>query len=342
MKNLFLILVVISAITISCSSTNSGSYFGYKNKPEYTDTKPSSNNQQIPNTVNSNAGWVNPMNSNNTNSVNGFVYSDYSYRYNPYMYVPVMVPWWSQYQGWVSYPFPGSHLSVCYSNFWGYEWYSPYYTYHPWSGNYWGVWHNGYHNWYNQPVYSRNERPVQKNTYRSFGANRGTYSNTSSSRNVGSSSSRGNSNLGGTTSGRVETSSSRIRNESSTNSGNIFRGSESIPTSDRTSSTRSSSSNRGENKTFRPVESSRPTADRPASNNNGNVYRSNNDNSGSTSGRTYSAPSSNNGSSSSSRGSESNSGSSSGSSNRGSSGSSSSGSSSERGSSSGTSSGRTR
>lgn len=364
MKKLFLILAATATISFGCSSTNSSSgYFGYNNRPENNETSSSRQNQEVANTSGTNAGWVNPMaqNGNYANNQIDYVYADYSYRYNPHVYVPVIVPWWNSYNGWVSYPFPGSHLSLYYTNFWGYNWYSPWYTFHPYHGGYWGGhFVGGYHNWYNQPVYSRSSRPIDNNTYRSFGANRGSYSNQTRG-TVSTSSNRFRTGNDGNVSGRVESSSAR---NSSKNTSGAIRGSQNTSSSrENSSSVRSSTTNstRGDSRTFRPLnnpESSSRTVSTPSRQGStagsSNTFRSGNDNSNSNSGtfRNSGSSSSRSGSSSQpSRSTESKpsyqpapSSSGSSSSGRSSSGSSSSsgGSSSGRGSSSGSSSGRTR
>ena len=293
MKKFLIIMLATATLAIfGCSSTNSGGYFGYNNKPDYPDTKPAVQNQPAAVTGNSDAGWVNPMDqSNNSIRKLDYVYADYSYQYNPYIYVPVIVPWWNNYHGWVSYPFPGSHFSVYYSNFWGCNWYSPWYVYHPYYGGYWGSHYaSGYNHWYHQPVYTHNTRPVDKSTYRSFGENRGTYSNNRVRSTANSSSDRYR--TGTAVPGRVESSSQRGSANSAASTGNTYRSTSNTGSSRSNSAvTGGTSSSRNEVKTFKPFDNSSfgssstrtnatSTPSRQGSSaESSNTYRTNNNNS---------------------------------------------------------------
>ncbi len=175
-------ILLISALTllISTGCSNSGStresYFGYNNNPKFEEESENRLTEKVDNQ------WVNPLgnNKNQVSNYNDVVYQTNGLRYQEPMYIPVIVPWWSSYYGWMS-PYNNRRF---YSNsyydsygYCGYDWYSPWYEYHPYYGGYYYDWYRPHRSWYNYNSYTDNhDRPEKKESYRNFGASRGTYS----------------------------------------------------------------------------------------------------------------------------------------------------------------------
>ncbi len=173
-------VAVIGIILTGCSTTNTGEdYFGYspKHKVQEPDVRTIYDNNN--NNADDNQGtWQNPLSDNydNTYSNAGGVYNSY----NP-LYVPVIVPWWYNYYGWMSYPFyrrhyySGFYISFGYSPFDDYynDWYSPWYDYNPYYGYYWPTnTYYGYYGWFRQPYYAYNPGPAVPRKNRNFGPSR--------------------------------------------------------------------------------------------------------------------------------------------------------------------------
>ncbi len=178
--NTILVVILTALIAASCSSIGgSGSYFGYSNKPRANESRPSGDTQ----IQTSSQTWTNPMVKQTDDSRYQYLalrsedLRRNDYNYNRTVFVPVIVPWWSGYYGWVSVRHHGRWYYHPSSGFWGCGWYSPWYDYHPYYGRYWDPWAPWYHrSWYHQPVYAYStNKPNHRDTYRSFGANRGTY-----------------------------------------------------------------------------------------------------------------------------------------------------------------------
>ena len=183
MKKMLTLLASVAALALvssACTSVYTGEeYYGYSpthkqnNVQEmetlFDDEQKAEDNQ---------SDWQNPLANNEDNSTVEVrhVYYDYS----P-MYVPVVVPWWYGYYGWMSYPYSrygGSHfyMGFGYNPYydWYWDWYSPWYDYHPYYGYYWpGYNHHGwgYYGWFNQPYYAYNTDPAPRRN-RDFGPNR--------------------------------------------------------------------------------------------------------------------------------------------------------------------------
>lgn len=178
--NTILILIMTALFAVSCSSTGgTDSYFGYSNKPRANEPRPADDIQ----TQSSSQAWTNPMAKQTDDARNQEValrsedLRRNDYNYNRTVFVPVIVPWWSGYYGWVSVRHHSRWHHHPSSGFWGCGWYSPWYDYHPYYGRYWDPWAPWYHrSWYHQPVYAYStNKPNYRDTYRSFGANRGSY-----------------------------------------------------------------------------------------------------------------------------------------------------------------------
>lgn len=290
-KYIFLLLPIL---VMSCSTTSTNnSYYGFDNNPTERESEDLDD-----------ANWSNPM-ATNTNNNNDVVRNDNvdNSQYNGPVYVPVIVPWWNSYHGWGSVPRRRSGVYVHYSNYWGPEWYSPWYSYHPYHGvtwyDYWYV-NPHYRHWHSQPVYSYNDRPIRRSEGRSYGSSRGTYSvynprgtnsnNRSSSRNYNPRSERYT--ASGTNiyrrgdnedsrSGNVRrTSSSSRSNSYSTPSGST----RSTGTTRSSGSTNSSGNSRG-NSNVRDTPSSSPApSTKPSSNSSGSSKSSGSRSSGSSRG----------------------------------------------------------
>ncbi len=185
------------ALISGCSATRyESSYFGYSNSKSAEKEEGAGKNQTYAKAESAAKSassedyddadkWVNPLASESQRSSTNYAvvdndymsFRDVSYRGTQVLYVPVIVPWWSRYYGWSSYWEPGFSFNINYGPYWCYDWYSPWYDYHPYYGRYWAMdYYYPYHHWYHQPVYSHNSRPIDRDTRRTFGANRGAFS----------------------------------------------------------------------------------------------------------------------------------------------------------------------
>ncbi len=235
MKKLFISIAaaVIIALTVSACSSAGGSqndYFGY-NKPdadefykEENSAERTTNSAAQPSNVKAaDREWQNPLAedyaggaSYDKAAYNPDVHVQYNY-VNP-MYVPVIVPWWDRYYGWVSYPRRGFYVYVgsgyygsYYGTYWGgyyggyyaYDWYNPWYAYHPYHGYSWRHYHYPVHySWWNQPVYSHHpaKTSVRKRSVRTWGPSRGNVYDYGRSGTGGSTGTRSSSRTGYTSS----------------------------------------------------------------------------------------------------------------------------------------------
>lgn len=173
----------IAVILASCSTYNSENYYGYEKQETEEEkvvraenTTPKEDTDQ----------WVNPMAENTQSESQTYtsesgsnltVINNY-YGTSP-RYQPVVVPWWhdSYYPGYYSYPRrSGFYVSVSYG--YGhrgfYDWYSPWYRYHPTYGCTWGTYYDHYywnrHNYYN-PHYSYSQPHYKKESQRGYAGN---------------------------------------------------------------------------------------------------------------------------------------------------------------------------
>lgn len=165
------LVLLVPLVMVACSSYNpDDSYYGYDNNPTI---------KKDNDAVFDDNNWSNPLANNNSQTE---VIRKENVNRNDYsgpVYVPVIVPWWNSYYGWGASPRRRGGVYVHYSNYWGPEWYSPWYSYHPYHGvtwyDYWYV-RPHYRHWYNQPVYSYYDRPIRRSEARRYGNSRGTYS----------------------------------------------------------------------------------------------------------------------------------------------------------------------
>ena len=229
MKTSLLLIPFVALLAIGCASTkgNQESYFGYSNSPkieskesaprikEHKDTPVADksvtnqdadqDNDNVDADSSQDQDWVNPLAdddaADNQDSDDGnyaAVPSGY-YPYSAPAYVPVVVPWWDYYSGWMGSYYTRPVIAVRYSNwYWGWgsycDWYSPYYAYHPCYGVSFGYYRpfygGGYHTywrpWHHYPIYSYhsggsyNGKP---NTVRRWGTGTGVVPSTSGGRN---------------------------------------------------------------------------------------------------------------------------------------------------------------
>lgn len=188
----------ITLFLASCSSSPNVVNNYYINGKKVNENK--LKNQQIAQNDSINKGnnseetWVNPLNTSNSstdnlnnkvkNNTNDNINSEEnndSERVNIYggnvvinntpshvytNYVPVINPWWNNWSV-ISYsPFYGfGYSSPCVI----YDWYSPWYNFHPFYGNSWigrPAW--GYWSWCNQPLYSFYPRRLNGSIYRNY------------------------------------------------------------------------------------------------------------------------------------------------------------------------------
>lgn len=215
MKTLLLFVTCSAFIIGGCASTKGSKddYFGYSNSPKIeseeqsaqpikrkeTTTTASKAAVDIPdsdqNSDSHDQDWVNPMSDDqldnyqdNYSSGGAAVPVGYRY-YNAPSYVPVMVPWWDYYSGWMGGYYVRPVIVVRYRNwFWGWnsycDWYSPFYDYHPCYGGSFGYYNpyyrGGYYPywrpWNHYPIYTYhtvNPRPRTPNTVRTWGTGTG-------------------------------------------------------------------------------------------------------------------------------------------------------------------------
>jgi len=209
MKPLVLFSSLIAFIITGCASQKGTKedYFGYNNSPtinESTDkpTVTSKPKRSAPPTDSAitlsdppKDDWVNPMAQDDDPQED---YQDDAVQpvttvgYQPYsspQYVPVVVPWWDSYSGWMGGYYSRPVVVVRYPNwYWGWnsycDWYSPYYSHHPWYGGYfshyrpryYGWNHNYWRPWHHYPIYNyghTNPVPRKPNSVRSWGPSRG-------------------------------------------------------------------------------------------------------------------------------------------------------------------------
>lgn len=167
-----IVLLLIPLFFVACTTYNSeNSYYGYDNSTKVIEDEDELRLDD--------SGWTNPMaNSSNDGNVQRVERVDRN-QYNGPVYVPVIVPWWNGYYSWGHVPRRRRGYYIHYSNYWGPEWYSPWYSYHPYHGvtwyDYWYVRpHHRY--WHSSPVSSYTDRPIRRSQSRNFGNTRGTYS----------------------------------------------------------------------------------------------------------------------------------------------------------------------
>ena len=164
----YLYLISFTLILGACTSYNyDNPYYGYSNSQDVVEDEEDYDDN----------GWVNPMSDqNNQQNSKQNLSNNQNLGTN---YVPVIVPWWNGYYGWGNTPRSRYGFYGYYSNYWGPEWYSPWYSYHPYYGVTWQQhWYdNHYHNryWLPNSGNSYTDRPI-KNSPRNFGNSRDNYS----------------------------------------------------------------------------------------------------------------------------------------------------------------------
>jgi len=192
--------IVLFAISCSSSPNVVNNYYinGKKVNSKNLPSEHIAQNDSTKQVSNSTESWVNPLNNNNNNAtssniqnkandtIDNSVYSsenedseslniyggnvviNNSSRYVNRNYVPVINPWWNNWSA-ISYsPFYGSGFSFG-SPCVVYDWYSPWYNYHPYYGNSWaGIPSWGYWSWCSQPLYSYFPRRLNGNVYRNY------------------------------------------------------------------------------------------------------------------------------------------------------------------------------
>jgi hypothetical protein len=152
MKNyLYKLFVTLSSLLIvSCATQtkNDGGFYGYDNSPEReVQTEPKKPKKEWENPLADKSSYEEPEREQMV--VNNYYYGNAGY-------VPVIAPWYGGYYGWGNagrrngvYVTFGAHRS--------YEWFSPWYDFHPYYGCTWYDYyyvHPHYRTWYNQPVYA--------------------------------------------------------------------------------------------------------------------------------------------------------------------------------------------
>lgn len=213
MKKLFTALVLfISSLLLlsSCSTTYAErtKYFGYNNNSENFQE---SNDEVVYLEEENSQKWENPLSKKNNYENKNDVEVVYIINNSP-IYVPVVVPWWRTYYGWIAYYDPVFSFHWRCGYYWGWDWYSPWYHYHPYYGYVWGPYYYdyywsypGYYHWYYQPYYSyyRHYKDPNSRDTRRFGPGRGdhdyrTYNRSSYRNGIINSSSRDDSYVTGT------------------------------------------------------------------------------------------------------------------------------------------------
>lgn len=217
MKTTVLLIACTFLLAIGCASSTKGTkddYFGYTNSPKVEEDKPtprSSTRKVNPDadkpvtaapatddaTANADSSqdedWVNPLTDDQSDADADYQdaddpnYSAVPVGYNYYAapaYVPVIVPWWDYYSGWMGGCYARPVVSVRYRNwYWGWnsycDWYSPYYDYHPCYGvsfSYYRPYYRGgyrsfWRPWHHYPIYTYH--PSRPNTVRKWGTGTG-------------------------------------------------------------------------------------------------------------------------------------------------------------------------
>ncbi|MBI3260051.1 MAG: hypothetical protein HYZ54_11330 [Ignavibacteriae bacterium] len=219
MKTALLLIPFIALLAIGCASTKGSqeSYFGYSNSPKIESNEPAPrNNERKNNPVTDKSvtnqditqnpdddidadssqdqDWENPLSddvSTDDQDSDDRNYSAVPSGYTSYAapaYVPVVVPWWDYYSGWMGNYYVRPVIAVRYRNwYWGWnsycDWYSPYYDYHPCYGSSFGYYRPYYNNWgyrnywrpwHHYPIYTYNSGSYRKpNTVRRWGTGTG-------------------------------------------------------------------------------------------------------------------------------------------------------------------------
>lgn len=177
-KNI-LLLVLSSLFLGACATTNSsnGSFYGYDNTPEREEYQEPEKPKKK---------WKNPLAEEDRYEearqmeVNNYYYGNAGY-------VPVIAPWWDRYYGWGS-PMRQGGVFITFGAYRSYEWFSPWYDFHPYYGCSWYDYYYvrpHYRAWYNQPVYAYS--PYYRSSWNYFGTNRGFYSHSGYTNNPRSS-----------------------------------------------------------------------------------------------------------------------------------------------------------
>lgn len=179
---LFSSVLAIGILMLNACSTGSGSrddYFGY-NRSEAVNQAPDRIAGQDGDTQDE-PTWRNPLSASNANdeAVDPDLRAKYIYHYTSPLYVPVIIPWWNAYYGWLGYYSPFVSVYIGHgpfmSSYWAYDWYSPWYDYNPFYGYRWYPhYRHGYHRWYWQPFESHESKPVPfENKRRNWGPSKG-------------------------------------------------------------------------------------------------------------------------------------------------------------------------
>ncbi len=207
MKSLVVIFALSAFVLYGCATPKGTKedYFGYNNSPiipENTDkpvasSKPKRSAPPIDTTTPlayaPKDDWVNPM------ATDDDPQEDYNddvtqqrittAGYQPYsspQYVPVIVPWWDSYSGWMGGCYSRPVVVMRYRNwYWGWnsycDWYSPYYDFHPWYGGNFSYYRPRYYGWnrpfwrpwQHYPIYTYSNPTQKPNSVRSWGPTRG-------------------------------------------------------------------------------------------------------------------------------------------------------------------------
>ncbi len=218
MKTTVLLIACTFLMAIGCASTKGtkDDYFGYTNSPKVEEDKPtprSSTRKVNPDTdkpittaaptpddsvadSTQDQDWVNPLADDQSDQDADYQdaddpnYAAVPAGYNSYAapaYVPVIVPWWDYYSGWMGGYYVRPVIAVRYRNwYWGWnsycDWYSPYYDYHPCYGvnfNYYRPFYRGgyrsyWRPWHHYPIYTYHpNNPSRPNTVRKWGTGTG-------------------------------------------------------------------------------------------------------------------------------------------------------------------------
>jgi len=210
MKSLVVIFALSAFVLFGCA-TQKGTkedYFGYNNSPTIPENteKPvaSSKPKRSAPPVDTTSpladdapkdDWVNPMATDDDpqdDYLDDASQQSTAVAYQPYsspQYVPVIIPWWDSYSGWMGGYYSRPVVVMRYRNwYWGWnsycDWYSPYYDYHPWYGGnfsyyrprYYGWNRNYWRPWHHYPIYTyghTNPTPAKPNSVRNWGPTRG-------------------------------------------------------------------------------------------------------------------------------------------------------------------------
>lgn len=166
-KGLNIIIGALSVLLfVSCATQNQNDsgFYGYDNSPEREiQSEPEKPKKEWENPLADKSSYEEPEREQMV--INNYYYGNQGF-------VPVIAPWYGGYYGWGSRA-RGGGVFLTYGTFRSYEWYSPWYDFHPYYGCTWYDYYYvnpHYRTWYNQPIYAYS--PYYGRSWQYFGNSR--------------------------------------------------------------------------------------------------------------------------------------------------------------------------